>query len=74
MYKLKYITYYNWAMYLEFVVLKSFIKHLRSGKQNQNKKTHGSISKHTRGVIPFIHHSTRRSRAIKTRSRAIKVS
>ena len=60
-------------MYLEFVVLKSFIKHLRSGKQNQNKK-HGSISKHTRGMIPFTHHSTRRSRAIKTRSRAIKVS
>jgi midasin (ATPase involved in ribosome maturation) len=41
MYKLKYIIYYNWAMYLEFVVLKSFIKHLKSGKQNQNKETHG---------------------------------
>jgi hypothetical protein len=33
-------------MYLEFIVLKSFIMHLRSGKQNQNKETHGSISKH----------------------------
>jgi len=61
-------------MYLEFVVLKGFIMHLRSGKQNQNKETHGSISKHARGVILFTHHSTRRSRAIKTKLRAIKVS
>jgi hypothetical protein len=39
---------HNWALSQYFVALEGFKKRSRSGSQNKNKETHGSMSKHTK--------------------------
>ena len=46
----------NWEHFQEFMALDGFRRCLRSGSQKRNKETHGSMSTHPGGSLPFVNH------------------
>ena len=57
----------NWENFQEFLALDDFKRWSRLELHNRNKKTHDSISKHTRGsFFFFVNHAKRLVRSIFT--------
>jgi len=54
---------HNWALSQYSVALESFKKRSRSGSQNKNKETHGSMSKHTKGAFSCVNYAKHLVRA-----------
>jgi hypothetical protein len=49
--------------FIEYVASNGFKKSSRSGSQNKNKETRGSMSKHTGELLPFVDHTRHLIRA-----------
>jgi len=54
-----YISEAVWAEYVQHVMSTHFTRHSQSDMDNQNRRVHGSITKHTDGSILFILHVKR---------------